>query len=238
MNESVAQIAQSFLGTEYAANTLEVPGPERLVIRLDAVDCVTFYEYSLAFARCVHQGIDTFDGFRREVQTLRYRGGVIDGYPSRLHYTSDYFYDNEQRGTLADKTAELGGVPLKKTIDFMSTHADSYPHLKDDPVNLASIRAVERAIRARTILYIPKARVEKIAPKILDGDILGITTSVPGLDCSHTGIAFRKTGVLHMLHAPHPGLRVQVTEAPLGEYLARVGKDTGIIVARPLEPKG
>jgi hypothetical protein len=40
-----------------------------------------------------------------------------------------------------------------------------------------------------------------------------------------------------MIHAPSPGKKVQITELSLWDYLAHLKKDTGIIIARPLEPK-
>jgi len=91
INEVVVAIAESFIGTDYAANTLEVPGKEQLVVNLQTLDCVTFYENSLVLARCIKKNKITFDDYKKELQFVRYRSGVIDGYPSRLHYTSDYF---------------------------------------------------------------------------------------------------------------------------------------------------
>jgi hypothetical protein len=78
--------------------------------------------------------------------------------------------------------------------------------------------------------------VKEIGSKIRSGDILGITTSLDGMDCSHTGIAIWKDGELRLLHAPVPGAKVQITSMPLWEYLAKNHKQTGIIVMRALEP--
>jgi hypothetical protein len=44
INEVVIEMAKSFLGVEYAADTLEATGQEQLVINLQSLDCVTFYE--------------------------------------------------------------------------------------------------------------------------------------------------------------------------------------------------
>ena len=44
------RIGKSYLGTKYVANTLDRDGEEELVIRTDAVDCLTFVEYTLAQA--------------------------------------------------------------------------------------------------------------------------------------------------------------------------------------------
>jgi len=129
LNEVVGVIAKSFIGTDYAANTIDAPGKEQLIVNLQTLDCVTFYENSLVLARCIKKNSMNFEDFKKELQFVRYRGGVIDGYASRLHYTSDYFFDNENKSILKDMTKELGGVPFKKKIDFMSTHTNLYLQL-------------------------------------------------------------------------------------------------------------
>ncbi|HVN47716.1 MAG TPA: N-acetylmuramoyl-L-alanine amidase-like domain-containing protein [Bacteroidota bacterium] len=235
MGEVMTQIGKSFLGTKYTAHTIEASGEEHLIVDLQTVDCVTFYENTLVLARCIKQGLTTFGDFKKELQFVRYRSGVIDGYPSRLHYTSDYFYDNEKKGVLKDITHEIGGVPYRKTIDFMSTHADVYPKLKEFPDDVKKMRAFEDSINYRKLYHIPKANIKAIASKIHDGDIIAITTTNNGLDCKHTGIAVWVDGTLRLMHAPLPGSQVQITSYPLWEYLSRVKDDAGIMVARPME---
>jgi len=236
INEVVVAIAKTFIGTDYAANTIDAPGKEQLIVDLQTLDCVTFYENSLVLARCIKKNKLTFDDYKKELQFIRYRGGIIDGYASRLHYTSDYFFDNGKKTVLKDITKELGGVPFKKEINFMSAHPDSYLQLKNSVENVKEIRKIEDAMNARIMYHIPKMNVKRIASQIKDGDIIGITTTIDGLDCTHTGIAVRQNGKLHLLHAPVPGSKVQITELPLWEYLAKIKKDAGIMVARPVEP--
>ena len=48
--EPMLRIGKSYLGTKYVANTLDQDGEESLVIRTDAVDCLTFVEYTLTQA--------------------------------------------------------------------------------------------------------------------------------------------------------------------------------------------
>jgi len=235
INEVVLAIAKSFIGTDYAANTLDATGKEQLVVNLQTLDCVTFYENSLVLARCIKKNKLTFDDYKKELQFVRYRDGVINGYASRLHYTSDYFFDNEKKSVLKDMTKELGGVPFKKKINFMSTHPDLYLQLKNSSENVKEIKKIEDEMNARTIYYIPKAKVKRIASQIKDGDIIGITATINGLDCTHTGIAIWQNKKLHLLHAPVPGSKVQITDLPLSDYLAKIKKDAGIIVARPVE---
>jgi hypothetical protein len=237
INEVVVAIGKSFIGTDYAANTLEAPGKEELIINLQRLDCVTFYENSLVLARCIKKNKITFDDYKKELQFVRYRSGVLDGYASRLHYTSDYFFDNEKKDVFRNITKELGGVLFTKKINFMTTHTDSYVQLQNSPENVKEIKKIEDQMNARTTYYIPKADVKRIASKIKSGDIIGITSTIDGLDCNHTGIAIRQHGELHFLHAPISGSKVQITDLPLWEYLAKIKKDAGIIVVRPVEPK-
>jgi hypothetical protein len=236
INEVVAAVGKSFLGVPYAAGTLEAPGEERLVVQLQTLDCVLLYENSLALARCIKKGTTTYEAFKTELRFIRYRSGVLNGFPSRLHYTSDYFFDNEQKHVLKNITGELGGVPHRKSVHFMTTHPESYPALQTSPLFLQQMKDIETEINKRTALYLPKNQVARAAAHIEDGDILGITTTIDGMDCSHTGIALWKNGTLHMLHAPHPGAEVQVTATPLSEYLTNIKKDTGIMVERAVEP--
>ena len=51
--EAVARLGETFVGTTYTPGTLEVPGPERLVVNLRELDCVTFIENVLALVRLI-----------------------------------------------------------------------------------------------------------------------------------------------------------------------------------------
>ena len=236
INEVIVKVGETFLGTSYAENVLEAPGEEHLVVHMSGLDCVTFYENALVLARCIRKSTLTFEDYKKELQFVRYRGGVINGYASRLHYTSDYFYDDEKKGVWKLVTKDLGGIPYKKKIDFMSTHPESYRQLRESSEVRKKIEIIEREISERHMYYIPKDRVAKISDKIMDGDILGITTNIEGIDTSHTGIAIRREGQLHLMHAPLAGKRVQISEKGLAGYLAANKRQTGIMVARPLEP--
>jgi cell wall-associated NlpC family hydrolase len=229
IGDAVVEIGRSFLGTPYLAHALEVPGEERLVVNMRGLDCVSFYENALTLARCVKLGRTTFEDYQQQLQRIRYRDGKIDGYPSRLHYTSDYFYDNARRGTWTDMTKELGGEVFVNTVSFMSTHPDSYRQIKEKPELAAVIAAQEKAINGRTRYYIPKGKVKAIEEKLQNGDF-------PGLDTSHTGIVVKENGVTKFMHAPLAGKKVLISEKPLHEYLAANKGQTGIMVVRPLEP--
>ncbi|MBI3788793.1 MAG: DUF1460 domain-containing protein, partial [Ignavibacteriales bacterium] len=193
-------------------------------------------ENALVLARCIKKNKMTFDDYKAELQFIRYRGGKIEGYPSRLHYTSDYMYDNEKKKVWKLMAKDLGGVAFTKKVGFMSTHPDSYRQIKENPAFAKVIAAQEQEINAREKFYIPKENVEKIVGKIMPGDILGMTTDMDGLDTSHTGIAIREDGVTKLMHAPLAGKQVLISDSALPEYLARNKRQTGIMIARPMEP--
>ena len=134
----IVRIGESFLGTKYTPATLEVE-PERLVINLEELDCVTYVENVLAMARVIRAKEPTWPAYVRELERIRYRGGELDGYLSRLHYFSEWIADNERLGLVRNVTRDLGGVPLDETINFMSTHAESYRQLADS-TTLAGVR--------------------------------------------------------------------------------------------------
>src|SRR5687767_2938800 len=125
IGEAMVTIGEWFVGSPYVPGSLEQPGPERLVINLREFDCVTFVENMLAFARTVRAGRRDFASFKNEIQKFRYRAGKIDGYPSRLHYFSEWIADNEAKGILTNVTPDIG-VRDPEPIDFMSTHRKSY----------------------------------------------------------------------------------------------------------------
>lgn len=230
-NANLAQVAKQFIGTPYMAGTLDGDSVERLKIRLDAFDCVTFVETALALWR---SNAKNYDEFAHELQHIRYRNGAIDGYASRLHYTTDWLDNNAQKGTLTDITRRLGGIARHKNTDFMSRHAEAYPAL-GDTAQLAAIRQIEAQINSRTHYFIPKNRVASIAAQIPEGAIIAITSTIDGLDCAHIGIATKRNGATHLLHASSSQKCVCISKKTLADYLESNKKFSGIIVAMPIK---
>lgn len=235
INEIISEIGRSFLNTEYEAFTLEQEGKEQLVIHLTGLDCTTFLENTLTLSRCVKAQKTSFEDYQKELTFIRYRDGKLDEYPSRLHYFSDWIFNNCPKGIVKDVTKEIGGEPIKFNVYFMSKNPDKYKHLTETPTFIPIIAKQEKAINKRKYYYIPKEKVEKIESKIQNGDLIAITTNLQGLDIGHVGIAVKESdGRIHFLHAPLSGSKVQISEKPLPEYLAAINKHTGIIVLRAL----
>jgi len=236
LNEIIIEVGKSFLGTEYVAHTLEQDGEEQLVINLTGLDCTTFLETSLALSRCIKSGTTDFEDYKNELTFIRYRDGKIDKYPSRLHYFSDWIYDNIKKGIVEDVTKSIGGEEISFNVNYMSTHPESYKHLIENPIFIPVIKKQEEEISKRTYHYIPKTKVKYIDKKIETGDLIAITSSVKGLDIYHVGFAIKmENGRIHFLHAPQVGADVQITSEPLDEYLMKIKRHTGIIVLRVAE---
>jgi hypothetical protein len=233
----IAEIGKSFIGTDYLAHSLEINGDEQLVINLTGLDCTTFLENALVLARCIKEGDTSFENYQKELQYIRYRGGVIDGYSSRLHYFSDWIYDNVTKGVIEDVTKEIGGKKIKFNLNFMSTHPESYKQLKEDPGLIPTIEKQEKEISSREYRFFPKDEFSSIENLIQNGDLIAITTTVEGLDIGHIGIAAKlDDGRIHLLHAPTENTQVQITIQPLAAYLKKYKRHSGVIVLRALEP--
>ena len=231
--DSLIQVAKTFLGTPYVEKTLEIGTKESLVINLRGLDCTTYVENALAFSSLLKQNKNSFEDFALTLKTIRYRDGILDGYPSRLHYFTDWIRNNSEKGLVKDITSELGGEIVEKSINFMGTHRDLYPFLKDE-ANYQQMLQVEAKLAEEKLCVLPQAVIASVEEKLENGDIIALATSIGGLDVTHTGFAIRMpNGRIHLLHASITG-EVTITEAPLVDYLKRVKKNTGIIVARPL----
>lgn len=236
IGDIIAEVGKTFINTEYKAHTLEVADEEQLIINFSGLDCTTFLETTFALARCIKQNKTTFESFRNELQLIRYRDGKIEEYPSRLHYFSDWIYDNIKKGLIKDVTKDIGGKPIKFKVNFMSKNPHLYKHLKSNPGFVNIIKKQEEEINNREYYFIPENKISKAESKIQNGDLIAITTSDKGLDIGHVGIALKMdNGRIHFLHAPQVGSKVTITEYPLADYIRKIKKHTGIIVLRANE---
>ena len=234
LGDTIALVGQSFLGTPYVEKTLEVGDTETLVINFGGLDCTTFVENVMAFSLMLKDQQSTFDSFTGNLETVRYRNGSLNGYPSRLHYFTEWIRNNEKKGLVKDITAELGGVELEKSINFMGTHRELYPFLAND-TNFEAMLAVEKELAKEKLCYLPKDQIESKEQLIKSGDIIALATSIKGLDVTHTGIAIHQPdGRLHLLHASSKNGEVEISELPLADYLKNIKSNIGIIVARPI----
>ncbi|MEO8512786.1 MAG: N-acetylmuramoyl-L-alanine amidase-like domain-containing protein [Ignavibacteria bacterium] len=234
IGDAIGEVGKSFIDTDYVAGTLDKNMSESLVINLTGLDCVTFVENCLTFARCVKLGKTSFDDYKSELKKIRYRNGQLDGYASRLHYFCDWIYNNEDKGIVKNITADIGGVSYDKKIDFMTNHTKSYKQLSSS-TELEGIKAAEEAINSRYYYYIPTSAISKSYDQMQTGDIIATTTSIGGLDVTHTGYVYKEGGGTYFMHASSKSKKVIISPEELQDYVASDSKKTGIMIARPFE---
>lgn len=227
----ITAIARFFLETPYVASTLDIEGDEQLVINLREMDCTTFVEYVLTLALCTANEQDNFNGFTQHLTSIRYINGIIDGYPSRLHYFTDWLINNQQKGILKIVSDSIGDAPLILDINFMSSHAHLYKQLINEQF-LDDVKAREAQISNYQMKYIPKNSIDKIEHLIHDGDVIALVTNVKGLDVSHVGLAIHQNGRLHFIHASSTEKKVVITNEPLHQFLMPQKRIDGILVGR------
>ena len=238
ISDIISFVGKSFIGTEYLAGTLEKNvNTENLVICISGLDCVTFVENTLAMSRIIQKGKADFDSFKKELQNIRYRDGEIDGYTSRLHYFSDWIFNNEEKGIVENITKKIGGVAYHKKINFMTTHVNSYKQLANDDETLEQMKKVESVVDKRKMYYIPKNDVDSYYDDMQTGDIIATTTEIKGLDVTHTGFIYKEKGKTYFLHASSVSKKVIISKEELKEYLNSDKKKTGIMIARPISIK-
>jgi len=235
IGEAMIVAGRHFLGTPYVAGTLESGGQEMLVVNLRGLDCTTFVENVLAIGRMKFEGQKDWESYLQNLEQIRYRDGMLQGYTSRLHYFSDWIRDNQKKGLVKDITPEIGGASLVKEINFMGTHPELYPALALED-QLEGIRKTEASLSSKVLFVLPAEEVAAQEASLQDGDIIALATNIQGLDVTHTGIAVSGSdGRVHLLHASTEGA-VMISKEPIPEYLKKIKGNTGIIVVRPLEP--
>ena len=242
IGDRTAAVGKALVGTRYKHFTLEIDNRiESPSVNFYGMDCWTFFETALGFARMVNKPESNWTPERLlyYIEMDRYRGGQCTGdYLSRLHYLEDWLADNTRRGLVDDLTPELGGKSVPHSAREMSIGWRHYRYLAANKSLRGPLAQMERRVSSRPLYQIPKNRVAKIESKLQSGDIIGIVSHDRGglYSTSHVGLAYRSNdGVLHFLHASAPGNYGHVVvDSRLSTYLNRYRSDSGILVARPL----
>lgn len=229
--------ARQLIGLPYVASTLEVNNREQLVINLRQMDCTTLVENVTVLTRCIYQKRYSFCDFVANLKRTRYRNGEIIDYTSRLHYYSDWIIDNERKGVVTEVKTPNPPFRAVQTlrINYMSTHADSYLALRNQPEYVKKIARQEKILTGQKFRYIPKSDIDNsklLRSTIHDGDIIAITCNKAGLDIAHLGFAVWHRDGLHLLNAS--SIHHQVTEEPMlfRNYLIQHPSHTGVRILR------
>ena len=233
--EVVQAVGEVLIGARYQDGLLDVAAEETLVVDLTAFDCVLYVENVLALSRGIAKEDYSFATYVANLEDLRYRDGALDGYCSRLHYFTDWIFDNASREHVTNITQDLGAEALPKTLDFMTTHRGAYARLVSDSA-FACIVGMEEGIRGRELFYVPQNRIEDVYDQLEAGDVIATATHIGGLDVTHTGFVHRTDdGEIGFLHASSTG-EVKVAD-DLAAYIRSNDVQIGIIVARPVDPR-
>jgi hypothetical protein len=241
IGERTAAVGQALVGTRYKHFTLEIDNRiESPSANFQGMDCWTFFEIALSFARMLNEPESNWSPERllHYIELDRYRGGECTGsYLSRLHYLEDWLYDNNRRGLVEDLTRDLGGQSVPHSAREMTVNWRHYRYLASNRSLLGPLGRMEANVSSRALYQIPKSQVAKIEPKLRSGDIIGIISRDGGrYSTAHVGLALRTSdGVLHFMHASSPSNYGRVVvDSELSKYLYRYRSDSGILVARPL----
>jgi hypothetical protein len=239
IGELIGKIAMEFKGTPYVGFTLELSKDvENCVVNLNGLDCVTFFENSLCMARMIKRGKSSPQDLLNEVRTTRYRAGHLGDFTSRLHYTTDWFVDNEAKGVIKILTPDLPGAePFTQKVGIMSQHPENYRQLKAHPELVEKIRVMEDKINSRSLKYLPMDKLAAAEHLLQTGDIVGVATTENGIDIAHIGLCIKDAeGIVHFMDASSSKRNMRVTLEPqLSKCLNWSSKLTGVMFARPLE---
>lgn len=229
--------AQRFLGKPYVAHTLEKHDREHLIINTNELDCTTLVENVVALTVCATRNRHSFADFTTILTNIRYRGGKINGYPSRLHYFSDWIIDNTKKGFIQEVPPQKPPFTAvqRLNISYMTKHSKAYKALRAHPDFIPEIAAQERDLTGRTYRYIPKTEVKNtklMRDVVRNGDIIAIVSNKTGLDIAHLGVAVWKSDGLHLLNASMIHQKVVDEPMTLFRYLQQHKSHLGIRVIR------
>ena len=231
--ELLEMAARELLGTPYVAGTLDEAGDEVLTVNLTRTDCILFVETCMDMVLSAQEKRCHWRGLCDNVLRSRYRDGVAGSYTDRIHYTTEWIRKGEKRHILEDLTVSLGGVAYKgHPVNYMSSHPDRYPLLKD----VQAIREVEAEINRQPVTYIPIASITAVEKSIRTGDIVCFVTSIAGLDISHVGIVTVRDGKTGFIHASSVAGKVIVDSRSIAQYAAAQKSCVGIKIVRMTEP--
>lgn len=233
--EIVQWVGEQLIGRPYVAGLLDAPAEETLVVDLTGFDCVLYVENVLALARMIALGETRYDAYATGIRTLRYRDGDL-GYCSRLHYFSDWIRDNERRGAVENVTAAVGGERFDKELTFMSEHRGSYRQLSADSA-YACVVDMEAALAGVELYYVPQARISEVYDRLRPGDVIATATSIGGLDVTHTGFVHKTAAHTGFMHASLSSNAVKISD-DLEDYVQGIRSQVGIVIARPVDPRG
>jgi hypothetical protein len=197
-------LSRQFLGRPYESNLIGSAGkPEVFTASLNAFDCVTYIETSLALALA-----SNVTEFIQWLRKIRYKNGDV-AWEHRNHYMTGWIRNNVRVGALKRVSVRgLPGVVKERTLDCVP--------------GLAPVEA--------RFSCVPKAEIGKFGRRLQSGDLIFFASTRNHLDVFHCGIVVRDGGGVLLRHAARS--RGAVVEQELKEFL-KANRMAGVIVVRP-----
>lgn len=232
-NALIEFYARQLLGTPYVAHTLEAD-EEVLTINIHELDCLTFIESLYALTRATLNHRYSWRDYAANIENVRYRGGTMGDYSSRIHYISEWIIDNHLRGNLVEVTPDLPHADyMVKNIDYMSKNPSQYRQLKNDTAMVEKIRRHE--LRQHRFPYLKRSWLndKDVKAALRSGDFISLVTKADGLDVSHNGIIIvDDKGDPYLLDASMSGGKVMIESKTLFKFLERSKNNIGVRVFR------
>ncbi len=240
LGERTIRAAREMVGTPYVNYTLEVDDRiENPVVNFTGMDCWTYYENALGFARMLHHKPGPYkpQDLLHMVEVERYRNGVCTGnYLSRMHHLEEVFHDNQRRGYAENITPRLpGAVRLRREIREMTVQWKNYRYLRSNTALIEPMGRIEAQVSNLPVHHIPKDKVANVEKYLQDGDICAITTNWKYGYTSHVGLIVKLKGRAYFTHATSDRGkgRMTIIDRPVTDYLNGSSKHAGIVICRP-----
>ncbi|HVJ46211.1 MAG TPA: N-acetylmuramoyl-L-alanine amidase-like domain-containing protein [Luteolibacter sp.] len=240
LSQRTIRVAREMVGTPYVNYTLEIDNTvESPSVNLTGMDCWTYYENSLAFARMLRYKPGPYkpEDMLHMIEVERYRGGTCNGnYLSRMHHLEEVFYDNQRRGLATNITPRIpGAVRIQREIREMTVQWKAYRYLKSNPSLIEPMGRIEAQVSKLPVYHIPKAKVAAIEKYLQDGDVCAITSNDPNGYTSHVGLIMRVKDRAYFCHATsdRDKGRMTVIDRPIADYVNGGAKHAGIVICRP-----
>lgn len=234
------RVAREMVGTPYVNYTLEIDDRiESPSVNLVGMDCWTFYENSLAFARMLRYKPGPYkpQDMLHMIEVERYRNGTCTGgYLSRMHHLEEVFYDNQRRGLAVNITPRIpGAVRLQREIREMTVQWKDYRYLKSNPALIEPMGRIEAQVSRLPVYHVPRQNIRSIEKYLQDGDICAITSNSTFGYTSHVGLILRVKDRAYFCHATsdRDKGRMTIIDRPISDYVNGASKHAGIIVCRP-----
>lgn len=240
LGERTVRVARELVGTPYVNYTLEVDDvTESPVVNLKAMDCWTFYENALGFARMLKYQPPPYKPAHllHMVEIERYRNGICTGnYLSRMHHLEEVFHDNQRRGYATNITSRLPrAMRLQREIREMTVQWKNYRYLSANPSLIEPMGSIEAQVSQLPVYHVPKSHARAAETYLQNGDICAITTKGPFGYTSHVGLIMRMNNRSYFAHATsdRDKGRMTIIDRPITDYLNENPKHSGMIICRP-----